>query len=366
MMNRNNRKIKKEYSSKNNSDIIHIPQSFRREFLSPKNNKEIFKCPVTGLRLLFKLMNDLSYDQFHEMNPKQTKQLNLFEDTFKTEHNSFGSFKIKITDISDNRNYENVKRGLEFLEDYKKKWYKSTNDKGETIHSYGGLISQTNYSDGYVAFLVSAYWIEKLIKLGNYNKSYLEVAWKLKSTKAIIFYLWVLELKDKGTSFKVKSFQETFDYNYSTNKDLAKNVLKVFKHKFDMYGNKSFNYNFNGDKINIVPYHIKDNKAEIKSITSFKQKVTQKLSYWKLRHELSNKQRDNIKKHIEVDNMSFKLFERAYSIFKKDCRTGRNKIKTTDVKGSQFMDVFQENIKLAYKSSYLNNVFKNGYPRINQ
>lgn len=145
---------KRHYKGKNNSDVINFPVEFRRELLSPTANKEVLDRPISSFRILIKVLNDASNDQFQE---KEKVQLSLFEEEFKTVNNTYARFTFKVYEISENKGYTNIKKGLEFLENLNKGWYKSLNSKGKVVKSYGGVISNANISEGNISFLVSAY-----------------------------------------------------------------------------------------------------------------------------------------------------------------------------------------------------------------
>lgn len=52
------------YQGKKKSDIVNVPVDLRRNFLSPQKNKEILNAPVSATRIIFKILNDVSHDQF--------------------------------------------------------------------------------------------------------------------------------------------------------------------------------------------------------------------------------------------------------------------------------------------------------------
>lgn len=352
---------KRNYKGKKNSDIVNFPVDFRRELLSPIDNKEVLKMPLSSHKIVFKILNDVSNDQFQEKNKHQKSQLSLFEEDFKTEHNTYARFQFKVTEISENRDYSNIIRGLEFLENYKKGWYKSVNEKGKTIKSYGGLISNSNISEGYITFLISSYWLEKLLKIPSYNQAYFKTPWVLSKNKHILFYLWLLEVPDNGTKVGFQRIQEVFGYNYKNCNSFAKNVLKSIKTKLDRYSNVSFNYSVKSNTINIVPYYTKDVELDLKKETINKQIVTQKLHYWKIRHELSKNDIETLKSIINIDNSAFKIFTKAYKSIVQKSR-GNNKV--TDYKGGDFITLFQNEIINVYKDSVWYSSSPNGYPQI--
>lgn len=353
---------KRNYREKKQSDIINFPIDLRRSILSLALNRDLLGMPVSSIRIIFKILNDVSHDQFRSGNKKQISQLSLFEDDFKTEHNTYARFTFKVSSIASNNDYTNIKRGLEFLEGWQKGWYKSVNEKGKTIKSYGGFISNANITEGKITFLMSSYWFEKVVLIDKYNVSFTAIAWKFSKVKQILFYLWLLELPDNGTKVNFQTFQETYDYNYRNANTYAKNVLKTIKRKLDKFGNRSFNYSVDGSNINIVPYYTKDVELPIKKITSSKQKITQKLSYWKKRHNLSKNNIEVFKQHIKLDYGNFKLFNAAYNNLIVKYREMKKPI--TNLQGKGFLSAFQKEIKATYQNSAMAKISKNGYPTI--
>lgn len=353
---------KRHYQGKNKSDLINLSVDFRQNFLSPQNNKEILNAPISASRIIFKILNDISHDQFRGSNKFQKGQLTLFEEEFKTEHNSYARFTFKLSDIADNNDYSNVKIGLEFLENYQKGWYKSLNEKGKMIKSYGGFISNSNISDGKISFLMSSYWLEQIIKIERYNPVFIQVAWKFTKSKQLLFYLWILEIPDTGTRVNFNRFQDVYDYNYADAKTFAKNVLKTLKIKLDKYSNRSFNYSVKGDLINIMPYYTKDSELIVTKDTSKNQEIIQKLHYWKQRHKLDKNNIDILKSLINIEYGNFKLFKTSYDNIIKNYRT--KKISVTELMGENFIKVFQDEIITTYQNSVWVNISKNGYPII--
>ncbi len=353
---------KRHYHGKTKSDIINFPVSLRQSFLSPMFNEDILNAPVSGLRIMFKVINDVSFDQFRKENKGQLKQYVLFEDDFRTEHNTYARFTFKITDIASKRDYANVQRGLEFLENCLKGWYQSKNEKGKVIKSYGGFISNPNISEGKITFLISSYWFEKIVLLTQYNPANTEIAWKLTKSKHILFYLWLLEVPDSGTRVNFQKLQGAYDYHYQNANTFAKNVLKSLRIKLNRYGNRSFNYSVKGNMINIVPYYTTSLEGVKKEETNVRQEITQKLSYWKNRHSLSKVQMKILKEILRKDPSILKLFKTAYERLVTMCR--KDKIKVADLQGDVFLEAFQKDIISVYESSAWNKISPKGYPNI--
>lgn len=355
--------IKKEtrhYKSKKNSDIVNFPVLFRQNALSIGKNPEIVEAPISSYRILFKVLNNISYDQFQEK--KQPSQLELFEKDFLTEHNTYSRFTMNIKDIDKNRDYEGIKKGLEFLENLDKGWHTSKNREGKKIKSYGGVISNPSVSKGKITFLMSSHWISQLLKIPNYNQAYIKIPWKLKKGKHVLFYLWLLEVD--STRINYKKFQEAYGYNYKNAQDTARYALRNLKDNLDRYSNVSFNYSTQGDLIYIKKYYTKDVELDLDKKTVNKQQITQKLHYWKNRHKLNTEDISILKSIINLDGHAFHLFKNAYKIFIENCRS--DKEKATEYTGKRFIKLFQDVIKEAYKDSPWSGINENGYPIITE
>ena len=354
----------RHYTRKRNSDIINFPVVLRQHFLSPQKNQNILEAPISALRIIFKTLNDASYDQFQTNDKKhQRRQLSLFEDDFLTANNCYARFTFKVSDISTNKNYRNIEAGLVFLENLCKGWYKSRNSKtGKIVKSLSGFIREANITDGKITFLMSAYWLEQILKIDRFNPATLQTAWELKHTKHLLVYLWLLEVPDSGTKIRFDNFQKIYNYNYGTTKDLVKNVFKSIKNKLDKKSNKSFNYAVKGNLIHIMPYYTKNIELDIRHTTITKQQITQKLNYWKKRHQLSRHDIAIIKSLINIENTTFKLFVNAYNSFIKNCR--ENGVKAVSFSGQKFLEIFQDEIKSCYDTSLWHKFVSKGYPRI--
>ena len=353
---------RRHYQNITPKDFIHIPKEFRRDYLSVEN-KSILVCPMSSFRIISKILNDVSYDQFRLENKKQKKQLSLFEQEFKTIDNTYARFTFNITDITKNDDYASVTKGLQFLEDFKRGWYYSTNAKGEQVKSYGGLIKNSIMSKGKITFVISAYWLEKLIILGEYNPVFYNLLFEFKNNKQFLLYLWLIEINDKGTSVSFEKIQKAFDYNYKTPYDFTRNVLKGLKTKLDKFSDKSFNYSTSGGVINIKPYYLKNVPKIEKATTNYKFAITQRVNYWKQRHELDNDNLIILRNVLRGDASALLLLNKAYSELVKKTRAEKGK-KMKDLINDDFIKVFQLQIEETYSHSSWSNILKNGFPKL--
>lgn len=351
---------KRHYKGKKNSDIVNFPINLRREVFSPKANKELLEAPITTARIFIKVLNDVSNDQFQE--ERNIGQLQLFEEEFMTENNTYARFTFDVEEIDEHKDYNAIRKGLEVLENLEKGWHKARNSKGKIIKSYGGVILNPNISEGKISFLMSSYWIAKFLNLGVYNPAFFETAFALTKMRQVLFYLWLLEVPEKGTKVKFENLQETYNYSYKDAQAFNKNVLKVWREKFDTCSNVSFNSSTKKNIIHIVPYYTKDVDLQLKKKTVTKQKITQKLHYWKLRHKLTTDEIDILKSLINLDLLNYNLFVKSYNSFVSNCK--KDKTKVTDYQGSEFIKMFQDYIIETYKNTVWGDIKPNAYPVI--
>ena len=279
-----------------------------------------------------------------------------------TENNTYARFTFNVEEIDEHKDYNAIRKGLEVLENLEKGWHKARNSKGKVIKSYGGVILNPNISEGKISFLMSSYWVGKFLNLGVYNPAFFETAFALTKMRQVLFYLWLLELPEKGTKVKFENLQETYNYNYQDAQTFNKNVLKKWRKKYDSCSNVSFNSSTRKNYIYIVPYYTKDVDLQLKKETVTKQQITQKLHYWKVRHDLKKDDIDILKSLINIDPTNYKLFVKSYDSFVANCKT--NKTKATDYRGSEFIKMFQDYIKETYKNTVWGDIKPNAYPII--
>lgn len=341
-----NIKIKKEIQSKTPHDEIRVSGLLSNSYLSLKDNSDnLIEMPITAMRILFKIISDLRFSQFQKDNKYQ---VSLFDEEFKTESNSYAAFSFNTVDIiGDTKNKEAVKNALEFLTKYKEGWYISKNSKGKEVETFGGLILSASTLKGKISFLVSSYWLEKIIDVTTYNDTLYQIAFKLKSTKHVLFYLWLHRLKNSGTEVNFNTINKSFDLNYKEAKVLGKRFLKPMKTQFDLYGSIGFNYSVSGDLIKIITYNNLDKQNLLQEEIFTKVKVRSKAEYWKRRHKLSIQEGNLIKTIIEQeDNLDH--LEKAYKSFISNCK--KMKLNPVDLKGGEFLKEFQKYINKEFES----------------
>ena len=339
--------VKKEFKNLTKTDVIRIGNE-----------------SINALRTIFNIVADLRNEQF---NPKLYPQkLSLFEEEFETEHDTFASMKIKNSLISPSGTSKQVIDTMEFLTKFKMGWYSSTNSKGKVIKTYGGLITAPSYDErGYTNFLISSYWLKKLIVIPEYTSTLYNLVYNIKNNKHILFAIWLAKIPCKGIVLKLDTFNEKFGVNYSSPKNFCKDFLKGIKANLDMYNTLSFNYNITKDNIHIRPYATKDIKKieEVKKSEEIldRKKIRERLRYYRRKHQLTEKEMESLKNHYDISN-NRNWIEEAYKIFMEENRKSGKK--STDFIGAEFLNVFQYYIKLVYGKSKTGEQFPNAYPKI--
>ena len=149
---------------------------------------------------------------------------------FEPEHNTFASMKIKNSLISPSGSSKQVIEAVEFLTKFKMGWYSSINSKGKEIKTFGGLITAPTYDErGYTSFLISSYWLKKLIVIPEYNPTLYNLVYNIRNNKHVIFAIWLAKIPYEGTTLKLETFNEKFGINYSTTKDFCSKFLKPIR-----------------------------------------------------------------------------------------------------------------------------------------
>jgi hypothetical protein len=338
MENKNIKISDKEFTSLGRADTVRLTHDFKTDYFNYVENPELLEIPVITYRLIFKIISDLRNDTFNTsedaMNPVQ---LQLFDAEFKTQDNTYARFKYKISDIDKNRNYKQIEDALKFLVSYKSQFYEHKNAKGQRIKSFGGLITEPSYTKGYLSFLISSYWLEKLVRQDYYNHVLFNVIDSLKDPKHILFYLWILNLGDEGTSVHFTTLTKRFGLNYKSARDVYTNWIYPFRKKLNAISDESFNCSVKGNKIGFKRYKLVPT-INLKEETISKLKIKQKISYFKVRHHLEDSDLIALRKLIS-DKNGYDFIEEMYKNFIKKCRI--EKKKSSEFKGKIFLDMFQ-------------------------
>lgn len=352
--------VRKSYKNLTQTEIIRLGNSFVDDFLF-EDNKAV-DIPINALRAIFNIAADLRNEQLRPQD--RPMQLSLFEEEFESEHNTFASMKIKNSLISPSGSSKQVIEAVEFLTKFKMGWYSSINSKGKEIKTFGGLITAPTYDErGYTSFLISSYWLKKLIVIPEYNPTLYNLVYNIRNNKHVIFAIWLAKIPYEGTTLKLETFNEKFGINYSTTKDFCSKFLKPIRENLDRYNQTSFNYSIDKNKIHIKPYATK--RIQDESISEETQDATlvrQRLRYFMRRHQLSENEMTHLTYHYKNIVNSRNLLEEAYKEFVKNNR--RSGKKATEFIGQSFLQKFQEYIIILYRQTHTGKILPEGYPKI--
>lgn len=201
---RNKFEVKNEFSQ----ERIRIGNRFVDDFIFDDN--EAADIPINALRVIFNIISIISNEQFRPQD--RPKQLSLFDEEFETDNNIFASIRIRNSKISPSGSTQQVVDAYEFLARFKMGWYKSLNSKGKEIKTFGGLISTPSYDKrGYTTFLVSSYWLKKLLVIPEYNYILYNLVYNVRNNKHIIFAIWLSKIPESGTVLKLSTLNKNLD-----------------------------------------------------------------------------------------------------------------------------------------------------------
>lgn len=194
--------VRKEFRNENLQERIRLGNHFVDDFIF--EDEEIADIPINALRVIFNIISIISSEQFRPED--RPKQLSIFDEEFETENNVFASMKIRNSKISPSGSTKQVIEAYEFLAKFKMSWYKSVNSKGKEIRTFGGLISAPSYDQrGFTSFLISSYWLKKLIVIPEYNYVLFNLVYNIKNNKHILFAIWLLKIPENGTMLKLST-----------------------------------------------------------------------------------------------------------------------------------------------------------------
>lgn len=358
----NLRLVRKIYEDKSDRNLerIRLGNNFVDDFIF--DDQHAADIPINALRVIFNIISLISSEQFRPED--RPHQLSLFDDEFETENNIFASLKIRNSKISPSGSTKQVIEAYEFLAKFKMGWYKSINSKGKEIKTFGGLISTPSYDKrGYTTFLISSYWLKKLVVIPEYNYILYNLVYNIRNNKHIIFAIWLSKIPEKGTALKLSTLNKKFGLNYKTANDFCFKFLKSAKINLNRYNNLSFRYKYNGDLIYIVPYFTnKINEKELLVLLPEQTKINRRINYFKKRHALPAHEMIRFDFQYRTIPQTRELIERAFAEFKKVSRS--EGIKTTDYRGIGFLNKIQEYIIILYRETKMGQLLPNGYPII--
>lgn len=365
------RLIRTKFEDKNekNPDRLRFGNHFVDDFIF--EDHQAADIPINALRVIFNIISIISSEQFRPED--RPKQLSLFDEEFETENNVFASMKIRNSKISPSGSTKQVIEAYEFLAKFKMGWYKSLNSKGKEIKTFGGLISAPSYDKrGYTSFLISSYWLKKLMIIPEYNYVLYNLVYNIRNNKHIIFAIWLSKLPENGTVLKLATINKKFGLDYKTSNDFCFKFLKPARINLNTYNNLSFNYHYKGDSIFIQPFYIKppidENSKHVKKTElpnpafNHKEKITRRLHYFSKRYALRRDEMLRFSYQYRTISQTREVIEKAFREF---IRVNRLKgIKSTEFQGILFLNAIQELIIELYRETKMGKLLPNGYPVI--
>ena len=357
---KNNKIIKRNFQESNPLEIIRVSNQLVDDFLY--TNGKIIDIPINALRIIFNIISNLRNEQF--IPEKQPRQLSLFEEEFETDNNVFIRMKILNKRISRQRSSKQIIKAYEFLADFKKGWYSSKNANGKEVKTYGGLISMPSYQErGFTSFLISSYWLKRLVFISEYNHILYDLVYNIRNNKHILFALWLSKLPENGTCIKRHTFNEKFGINYKCSNDLCEKFLKPIRRNLNKFNDRSFNYKYEKEMIFIIPYLTKNILDGVLSeITNENRLINQRLKYFSKRYSIASQDIVRLEYHYKKIAKSRILIEKSYKIFIENNR--KRKIKSTEIKGVLFLKEIQKIMIKEYQNSETGKILPNAYPVI--
>ncbi|MCY0977152.1 hypothetical protein PGH12_01455 [Chryseobacterium wangxinyae] len=364
--------IRKEFETRNSDpDKIRLGNHFVDDFIF--DNHKAADIPINALRVIFNIVSIISSAQFRPED--RPKQLSLFDEEFETENNVFASIKIRNSKISPSGSTRQVVEAYEFLAKFKMSWHTSVNAKGKDIKTFGGIIATPSHDRrGYTTFLISSYWLKKLMVIPEYNYVLYNLVYNVRNNKQIIFAIWLTKIPENGTVIKLSTLNEKFGLNYKTAKDICFKFLKPAKLNLDRFNTHSFIYKYKKDSINIIPYRIKMKADEdlsrnigpvqnlTKEFPDEKYKISRRLIYFRKRYGLQKSEIIQLSHQYRHMPQIRALIEKAFEEF---IRTTRLQgIKSTQFRGMNFLLKIQEYIIQIYRKTKMGELLPNGYPII--
>lgn len=356
------RLVRKEFENKSEKspDRIRLGNQFVDDFIL--EDHEAADIPINALRVIFNIISIISSEQFRPED--RPKQLSLFDEEFETENNIFASMKIRNNKISPSGSTKQVVDAYEFLTRFKMSWYKSVNSKGKEIKTFGGLISTPSYDHrGYTTFLISSYWLRKLMVIPEYNYVLYNLVYNIRNNKHIIFAIWLSKLPENGTALKLSTLNKKFGLNYKTANDFCFKFLKPARLGLNQYNNLSFNFKYKGDLIYISPYQTKViTEIDLSANNREQIEIIRRLRYFRKRYVLQES--DMVQFTYQYKNIAQtrELIEKAFSVF---IRMSRLKgVKSTAFQGKVFLIEIQEIIIKLYRETKMGKLLPKGYPAI--
>jgi hypothetical protein len=352
--------IRKEFQSEKIPESIRLGNHFVDDFIFDEHNRAA-DIPINALRVIFNIISIISNEQFRPED--RPRQLSLFDEQFETDNNIFALMKIKNSKISPSGSTKQVIEAYEFLAKYRMGWYKSVNAVGKEIKTFGGLISTPSYDQrGFTSFLISSYWLKKLIVIPEYNYVLYHLVYNIKNNKHIIFAIWLSKLPQTGTILKLSTLNGKFGLNYRTANDFCFKFLKPVKTNLDKYSTISFNYKYNIDNISIYPYSTKTIQPTDVANNKEHLHITYRINYFKKRYKLQEQEMHQFTYQYRTIPQTRELIESSYRHFISKNRMWKRR--SSDIKGKLFLKEIQQILIELYRTSRMGKLLPDGYPVI--
>lgn len=355
------RLVRKTFAAKTEREPerIRLGNSFVDDFIF--EDQEAADIPINALRVIFNIIAIIGSEQFRPEDRPQ--QLSLFEEEFETENNVFTAMKIRNHKISPSGSSRQVIDAYEFLAKFKMGWHTSLNSKGKEIKTFGGLISTPSYEQrGYTSFLISSYWLKKLMVIPEYNYLLYNLVYNIRNNKHVIFAIWLSKLPQTGTALKLSTLNRKFGLNYRTANDLCFKFLKPARSNLDQYNSLSFHFKYKGDMISIIPYSTEAVPEKKICVDTTWIDITKRLRYFRKRYGLREDEMLQFSYQYRNILQTRELIEKAFREFIR-----RNRLKgkkSTEFQGKLFLMEIQDNIIKLYRESKIGKLLPNGYPVI--
>ncbi|KQR94207.1 hypothetical protein ASG01_15405 [Chryseobacterium sp. Leaf180] len=359
MTDQQKRLIKKSFENKTGKvpEKIRIGNGFVDDYIFEDHGAS--DIPINALRVIFNIISIISNEQFRPAD--RPKQLSLFDEEFETENNIFASMSILNTKISPSGTTKQVIDAYEYLAKFKMRWYKSINSKGREIRTFGGLISTPSYDKrGYTSFLISSYWLKKIMVIPEYNYVLYNLVYKIKNNKHIIFAIWLSKIPEHGTMLKLTTLNRKFGLSYKTANDLCFKFLKQVRANLDQYNNLSFKYRYKADQIFVTPYQTsKLLSSDVLFNADEQLNITYRLGYFRRKYHLSESEMYHFSHQYRNIAQTRDMIEKSYKEFIRRNRLLR--IKSSNFRGKEFLGYIQELMIEIYRSTKAGQLFPNGY-----
>lgn len=370
--------ILKKFDKNVAPDEIDMPNEFIDILIGKKIGKNeskesLLDMPIAATNILFRSIALVKSSQFSAKS--RPLQLELFEELYKTQHNSKVSVVINIKDIAFSKTQsgaikgkrQKVREAIDFLQDNLFVWKTGKNAEGQETDTKLSYIESPSFTAGKVYFEMNVYWLEQIMNLKIYNSVLFQLPSLLGNTRHILFSVYLERFKlNEWKQWNFNVINELFQLNYPDANSLAKGFLRELRFKLDKNSLRSFQYKVEGDYIWIMPYTMKSivngTNVNLKKGTLEKLESNYFANYLSRRHQLSNEKKLSIldiARHSESDKL---ILQNAYNELKKECR--RLKVSITSLVGETFINKFNTYILNEYNKSERAKKFPNGFPRV--